>query len=147
MKIRNWWLFVAGWMSVGVGILHIGMGFSRQWSAYFGAPPQVLRLYDTARWQWYALLAVMVGIFVIWGMYGLSGSGRIRRLPLLRPALIAIGGIYTLRGLALFPEIVSRLGLLSMAVPPQEIASSLASLTIGVCYVVGVISRDRSAPV
>ena len=55
----------------------------------------------TCRTGWPATLAV-------WAAYGLSGAGVIRRLPLLRLALVLISGAYLVRGLFGVP--VERLG-------------------------------------
>ena len=46
--------------------------------------------------------AIIVAIF---GLYALSGAGSIRRLPLLRTALVTATIIYLLRGLILVPQV------------------------------------------
>jgi hypothetical protein len=46
---------------------------------------------------------VISSILVAWSLYALSGAGVIRKLPLVRPALCAITGVYLLRGIASIP--------------------------------------------
>ncbi len=90
-------------------------------------------------------------IFAIWGLYGLSGAGLLRRLPLLRLALLVIGAIYTLRGLLLIPLLLASLGLLASPEPilPQALLASLVSLLIGCLYLAGTFTawRDLKKPV
>jgi len=45
-------------------------------------------------------------VFGVWAAYALSGVVMVRRLPLLRTGLLAIGTIYTLRGVLLAPQAV-----------------------------------------
>jgi len=51
-------------------------------------------------------VALLLGVA---GLYALSGAGRIRSLPLSKPALVVVGGVFTLRGLLLFPELAALL--------------------------------------
>ncbi len=78
----------------------------------------------------------------IWGFYGLSGAGVIRRLPLLKIALILIGAVYTLRGVAVFQQLF-QIATSSVEVAPREIVFSLVSLVIGLAYLIGTISNWR----
>ncbi len=41
----------------------------------------------------------MALVFVIFGLYGISGAGAIRRLPFQRLVLLGIGLIFALRGI------------------------------------------------
>jgi hypothetical protein len=86
-----------------------------------------------------ALIAESVALlFAIWALYALSGAGALRRLPLLRPGLLVIGGIYTLRGLKLIPEIVASLQG-RLGAPQHFLWFSAVSLAIGACYLVGTM--------
>jgi len=84
----------------------------------------------------------LAAIFAIWGFYGLSGVGVIRRLPLLKIALILIGAVCTLRGVAVFQQLF-QIFASSVAVAPREIVFSLVSLIIGLAYLIGAISNWR----
>lgn len=49
----------------------------------------------------------ITAILLTWSAYALSGAGVLPRLPLLRPVLCAITGLYLLRGFAFYPMMVS----------------------------------------
>jgi hypothetical protein len=71
-------------------------------------------------------------IFFIWGLYAYSGAGLIRRLPLLKTALVVISSIYTIRGLLLFIDIFS----------PQHLTvfmliTSIVSFIAGLAHFIG----------
>jgi putative oxidoreductase len=80
----------------------------------------------------------VTAFLTLFGVYALSGAGWIKSLPLLKPALWLIGGIYTLRGLGLFAQI----GMLAMGqsgdhLAPKDLVFSLVSLLIGIIYLLG----------
>ncbi len=65
-----------------------------------------------------------------------------RRLPPLRIALLLIGAIYTLRGLAVFQQIFQIVAS-SAQVEAREIVFSLVSLGIGLAYLIGTVKNWR----
>jgi hypothetical protein len=81
-----------------------------------------------------ALIALAIAaILAVWAAYAFAGAGLIRRLPLMRTALVAIAIIYLLRGLVLVPL---------LAVRPEQVAgftlwSSLIVLAYGLCHAIG----------
>lgn len=80
----------------------------------------------------------VTAFLTLFGIYALSGAGWIQSLPLLKPALWIIGGIYTLRGLGLFAQI----GMIAMGqsgdhLAPKDLVFSLVSLLIGLVYLFG----------
>jgi hypothetical protein len=127
-------LVIAGVLSLAVAAFQIFLGFSPEASAYLGGPTdQPLLL----------VASLVVGsIFAVWGLYGLSGAGVIRRLPLLRLGLIVIGGIYTLRGISLILMLLVMAGIIAgpQPIPPQAFISSLVSFVIGIAYLVGTVA-------
>jgi hypothetical protein len=129
-------LTLAGCLSLAVAAFQFILTFSPTLCRFFGAPEELL----TGDPLWLYLTSFSAtALFGIWGLYGLSGAGRIRRLPLLRTGLLAIGGIYTLRGLLLIPAILAAVGLVpsDLPVPPQALLASLVALSTGVLYLVG----------
>jgi hypothetical protein len=82
---------------------------------------------------WYPSIvtAVIVGILLIWSLYGLSGAGVIKRLPLTKLALVIISSIFLLRG-------VSFVGLMPLF-PYKESENSLTFWLIssGICLFIG----------
>ena len=128
-------LTLAGCLSLAVAAFQFILTFSPTLCRFFGAPEELL----TGDPLWLYLTSFFAtALFGIWGLYGLSGAGRIRRLPLLRTGLLAIGGIYTLRGLLLIPAMLAVVGLVpSDPFLPQALLASLVALSTGVLYLVG----------
>ena len=78
---------------------------------------------------WYptVMTSVIVLLLVIWALYGLSGAGSIKCLPLTRLALVLIAAIFILRGIAF-------VGLMPMF-PENSLTFWLVSS--GICLVIG----------
>src|SRR5688500_14079697 len=98
------WLTAAAVLCFAISLLHAAMIFMGPDAyRYFGAP-QLARA--EARGYAYPdqMAAGLVLVFAAFGAYALSGAGRIRRLPLLRVALVLVGAVFTVRGLVLFPQ-------------------------------------------
>lgn len=84
-------------------------------------------------------LAILFGGF---GLYALSGAGRLHRLPWLTAALVAVGGVYTLRGLLVVPDLVRLVR--GAGYPGRQTAFSAVALCIGLMYLVGTALRWRA---
>ena len=126
-------LILAGVLSLAVAGFQGYRGLSPAASAYWGGPTEQPIL---------LIASLIVGlIFVVWGLYGFSGAGVIRRLPLLRLGLIVIGGIYILRGIPGIMILLIMAGIIRdpQPIPPQALIASLVSLGIGLAYLVGTI--------
>ena len=97
-------LVVAGAGSLAASVLHVAcIAGGPDWYRFFGAGERMAR--SASRGHWYPT-AVTLGIATIlagWALYAWSAAGFIRRLPLLRPVLCAITGVYLLRALAFVP--------------------------------------------
>jgi hypothetical protein len=92
-----------------------------------------------------ALLTIGVAALLgVAGLFALSGARRFPELPLRRPALAVIGGIFTLRGLLLVPELASVVAGSSLR-PPRALLFSAISLSLGLCVLAGLrLDRARS---
>lgn len=134
-------LRAAGFISFLLALFQAVISFSPSWSLYFGAPPE---LTDNPLMLIISGMIVSV-VFIIFGLYGLSGSGDIRPLPFLRPILIIIGGIYTLRGMLIILQLLIILNIINLDedVTPQLIISSIVSLLIGIIYLAGTIKNQQ----
>jgi hypothetical protein len=75
----------------------------------------------------------IAALLAIWSAYAFAGAGRLRRLPLMRTALVAITAVYLLRALMLAPLAALRPDL----VTPFDVWSSLIVLVYGLCYAIG----------
>ena len=136
-------LLAAAALSFALAALHLVVIFvGAPGYNYFGAP----ELGELARQGSAApalITLVLVGVFGVFGLYALSGARRVGRLPVLPAALVAIGGIFTLRGAALCFELPALLqGRASF--PPRYAVFSAASLVVGLVYLAGTARTWRS---
>jgi hypothetical protein len=81
--------------------------------------------------------------FVVFGLYALAGAGVIGRLPFVRAGLVAIGVVYTLRGLVVVLDLL-RLSR-GEEYPARQTVFSAVSLLVGCLYLAGV-ATVKSAP-
>jgi len=135
------WLILGGSLSIAIALLHIAIIFGGAPAyRYFGAGEEMAELAAAGSVLPALLTLILAVIFTLWGLYAFSGAGLIRHLPLLRPGLAVIAGIYTLRGIGFVPQVFWMIAS-PQAVAPQEITFSLASLFVGIVYLVGTISN------
>jgi hypothetical protein len=132
---RKRWLVVGACMSFAMACVQAVISVWPDAAAYFNAPRGLLaspiRLFVAGETA--ALLVVVLGL------YALSGAGRIRRLPLLRPVLLVTGTLYTLRGMFIIMTVLAVAGVGAGAVVPEAVGSHLVFLTAGIAYLGGVI--------
>jgi len=141
MLAGNQWLKLGGILSFAIALLHLIIIFvGAPAYRYFGAGEDMAMAAESGSAFPAVLTLVLVIIFAIWGLYALSGTGVIRRLPLIRIALILIGAIYTLRGVAVFQQIFQIVAS-SAQVEAREIVFSLVSLGIGLAYLIGTVKN------
>lgn len=130
---RNPWLIAGGWLSVLASLLHIACIFGGpDWYRFFGAGEAMAQA--DARGDWYpAMLTTGIAIVLaIWAAYAFAGAGLIRRLPLMRTALVVISAIYLARGLFIIPILIE-----AQMRTPFNVWSSLIVLGYGIAYAVG----------
>ena len=133
MMQRNPWLIVGGCLSLAASLLHLAcIVGGPDWYRFFGAGEAMAQAAERGE-AYPALVTLAIAVVLaIWGAYAFAGAGLIRRLPLMRTALVAITAIYLLRGAALIP---------ALTVPamssPFNIWSSAIVLGYGLTYLVG----------
>ncbi|HSB65691.1 MAG TPA: hypothetical protein VLD65_03885 [Anaerolineales bacterium] len=136
MKNLNYLLILAGVFSFCAAIFQAVIAFVPEWSAAFGAgdslvsnPPLLLVLG--------LLVALLLAIF---GLYGLSGAGVIRRLPGLRSGLLVIGLLYPLVGVNFVFQVLAVLGILPsiQPVPIYQLLVSFGACLAGMAYLIGL---------
>jgi hypothetical protein len=133
MKTSNPWLVAGGWMSLAASALHIGCIFGGpDWYRFFGAGEAMAQAAERGE-AFPALVTFAIAVLLaLWAAYAFAGAGLIRRLPLMRTALVAITAIYLLRGAALIP---------ALTVPAMggafNIWSSVIVLAYGLVHLVG----------
>ena len=137
MNRPSYLLIFAGVLSFCAAIFQAVIAFVPQWSAAIGSgaalasnPPLLLAL---------GLLVSLV--LVVFGLYGLSGAGVIRRLPLLRPGLFVIGLLYGLVGINFIFQVLALLGILPSAgpIPVYILLVSFGAFLASLAYLVGLV--------
>ena len=131
--MRNPYLVAGGWLSLAASALHAACILGGpDWYRFFGAGEAMAAAAERGEAYPALVTAVIALILALWAAYAFAGAKLIRRLPLMRTALVAISAIYLLRGAALIP---------ALTVPgiggAFNIWSSLIVLICGLCYAVG----------
>ena len=133
MTGRNPWLIAGGWLSIIASLLHVACIFGGpDWYRFFGAGEAMAQADARGEWTPALMTAAIATILAIWAAYAFAGAGLIRRLPLMRTALIAISTIYLARGLFIVPILAD-----AQMRTPFNIWSSLIVLGYGIVYAVG----------
>ncbi len=97
-------LFFAGALSAVAALLHILIIIGGPaWYRFFGAGEAMAVMAESGSPVPAIVTFVIALILTAWALYAFSGAGLMRRLPLLRPVLIAVTGIYLVRGLGAIP--------------------------------------------
>ncbi len=136
MKRPSYLLILAGVLSFCAAIFQAVIAFVPAWSAAFGAGAALVS--NPALLLTLGLLVTL--LLVIFGLYGLSGAGVIRRLPLLRPGLLVIGLLYCLVGINFIFQVAALLGILPSAgpIPTYILLISFGALVAGLAYLIGL---------
>jgi hypothetical protein len=108
------------------------------WFAFARAPEQII---DSA--QQGTLLAtigtiVVAGLMFACTVYAFSAVGIIRKIPLIKPALMTIATLCTLRGLIAIPTFMHSTGL-----DIWQVIASLVWFYVGVCFIAGSIEQYK----
>ena len=131
---RNPFLIVGGVLSAAASLLHLAViAGGPSWYRFFGAGEELARMAEQGSLTPALMTLGIAAVLAIWAAYAFAGAGLIRRLPLMRTALVLISAVYLLRGLVLIPAFVVNPG----GVPPFVLWSSLIVLVYGVAYAVG----------
>ena len=132
MNRPNYWLIAGGWLSLAAAVLHLAViAGGPDWYRFFGAGEGMARAAERGELTPHLITLGIVVMLTIWSAYAFAGAGLIRRLPLMRTALVAISAVYLLRGLVIVP-------MLLVAEPTAfGVWSSLIVLAYGVAYAVG----------
>ena len=135
--IRNPWLVAGGVLSAIAAALHLAVIVGGpDWYRFFGAGEDMATAAELGSAFPAVVTLVIAVILSIWAAYAFAGAGLIRRLPLMRTALVLISAIYLARGLILVP-MLALYPHARVAVGPFEIWSSVIVLVYGVVYAVG----------
>ncbi len=131
----------AGVGSLLIAFLHVVIIFvGAEGYRYCGAGEEMAQMAERGELYPTIVTSIITLIFTLWGLYGLSGAGVIRKLPLLKPALWTIAVIFCLRGLMLIPLLFlldSPYATELRERPVFTVVTSLVSLLLGIGYLSG----------
>lgn len=128
------WLTAAAALSALAALLHLAViAGGPDWYRFFGAGEEMARMAERGSPVPALVTLGIVALLAAWSAYALAGAGQIRRLPLLRTALVAITAIYLLRGLVLLPALL----LNPRLVDSFMLWSSFIVLGYGIVHAVG----------
>lgn len=133
-EARNPWLVAGGVLSAAAALLHLAViAGGPDWYRFFGAGEEMARMAEQGSPRPAIVTLCIAALLGIWSAYAFAGAGMIRRLPLMRTALVLIASIYLLRGLILVPLVLVR----PSAIDAFTLWSSLIVLAYGIAYAVG----------
>ena len=132
---RRVWLKVAAGLSFSMAACQAVISVWPAAAEYFQAPPKLLN----DRVRLFVVGGTAALIPMLFGLYALSGAGVIRRLPLLRTALVGIGSLFLLRGLFIVLTFLVALGVRQGHVLLPGVASHLVFLSAGILYLGGAV--------
>ena len=136
MNRPSYLLILAGVLSFCAAIFQAVIAFVPAWSAAFGASDALVS--NPALLITLGLLVAL--LLVIFGLYGLSGAGVIRRLPLLRLGLFVIGLLYSLVGVNFIFQVLAMLGVLPSTGPISiyQVLVSFGAFVAALAYLIGL---------
>jgi hypothetical protein len=134
-------LALAGWWNIAFAVLHLVILFmGGRGYRYFGAGEQMARAAEAGDSKPALITSGLTVMFVLFGLYALAAAGHIRRLPLTRWLVLAIGILYVLRGILAGPQAVWAWQRPEL-VPLRFVLFSGVALVLGVITVYGVRLR------
>jgi hypothetical protein len=135
-------LIACGLASAALALFHVGCIFvGAPAYRYFNAGEDMALMAEAGSTIPALITLGIAAVLATFAAYAFSGAGIVARLPFLKIGLLAVGGIYTLRGLFLFPCLVVAVTS-PQDLDPKEVAFASVALAIGVAYLMGG-SMDR----
>jgi hypothetical protein len=138
MEQKNFMLKLGGYINILIAIAHIvGLFWADKMFEVTGIGNEMTKLAQTHSSLPYLLTIFVAVVFFIFGLYGLSADNKFRPLPLLKPVIFAIAGIYLLRGIG---ELIFDLEK-QQANQFLEITYSLIAVFIGLLFLIGGLQK------
>lgn len=135
------YLLIAAILTGAAALLHaaIIVGGS-PWYRFFGAGERMATLAERGSHYPAMLTACIALVLGVWTLYALSGAGIVRPLPFLRPILVIIAAVFTLRGLLGVPAVLLASAPYMLELRTRMLfmlVTSALCLVLGVCYTIG----------
>ena len=126
-------LLAGGLLSTVAAFLHLAIiAGGPEWYRFFGAGERMARMAEQGSPRPTLITITIALILSVWAAYAFAGAGLIRRLPLMRTALVTITVIYLLRGMVLLPALAA-----GTQANAFTIWSSAIVLVYGIVYAAG----------
>lgn len=136
-------LVLAGTFSLALAFLHVEIIYvGAPAYRFFGAGEQMAVWSEAGSLLPTMLTLAVALVLAVFAAYAFSGAGLIRDLPFLRIGLWAIGGVLTLRGLAVICQTAQLMW--GQPGPAREMFFSLVSLALGFVYLAGAHGASAS---
>src|SRR4051812_17062911 len=91
VRMERGWLIAAGVLNAGAALLHLACILGGPaWYRFLGAGERMARLAERGSLRPALITIGIATVLGFWSAYAFSGAGMLPRLPMLRPALIAI---------------------------------------------------------
>jgi hypothetical protein len=101
------WLRAGAALSGIAALLHLAViAGGPDWYRFFGAGEDLARAAERGSLVPAAITMAIALVLALWAAFALSAAGHIRRLPLLRTAMVGISAVYLARGLLLIPVVL-----------------------------------------
>jgi hypothetical protein len=145
------YLLLVGVIACAGSALHIAILFGGpDWYAFFGAPRGLVEMARSGNLRAPISCLIIAAFLAVLAAYAFSGSGVIRRLPLLRLGLASIASVLILRGVLFIPLILWRPGSLSRicdcpSVDTFIIVTSALCLAMGIGYGLGAMAASNKS--
>ena len=149
-EARSSWLLLGGVVTGVASLLHVAIIVGGpDWYRFFGAGEQMARLAAAGSAYPAIITAGIATVLAVWALYGLSGAGVIRPLPLLRLALVLIATVYLLRGVLGIPVVLLVDDPYTRQLKARMtfmVMTSAICFGLGLCYAIGAArlrARER----
>lgn len=96
-------LMIAGCCSILGALLHVVcIAGGADWYRFMGAGERIAKQVQAGEVMPAVITLLISSLLLVWALFAFSGAGLIRKLPMLRTALVLISSVYLLRGIAGF---------------------------------------------
>lgn len=138
-QLNTTMLQLGGYLNILIAVGHVvGLFWAEQLFETTGIGKEMASLAQTHTLLPYLLTLFVAVVFFIFGLYGLSASGKFKKLPYLKPAVFSIAGIYLLRG---FGELIA--DKIQGTNSINETLFSLSALAIGFLFLIGGLKKRK----
>ncbi len=140
LSIKSKFLVTGGIIAGLAAIWHVLCLFGGvSWLAFARAPPTIIESYEQGTMLAPIATIIVAGLMFACTAYAFSGVGFIRKIPLIKSALVTISVLFILRALLVIPRLKRE-----CFSDTWQIVASSVFLFVGICYLLGSIEAFRA---